>query len=65
MIRSVLTLTIQNTDPEELCGAKLSDYMMGRLLCLKLAGIRDKSVDQMAGCCWPTDIPHLELMDQA
>ena len=39
--------------------------MMGHLLCLKLVGIRDKSVDQMAGRYWPGYITHLELMDQA
>lgn len=38
---------------------------MAHLLCLKLAGIRDKSVDQMAGRFWPRYITHLELMDQA
>lgn len=35
---------------------------MDRLLCLKLAGIRDKFVDQMAVCYWPCYITHLELM---
>lgn len=39
--------------------------MMGHLLRLKLAGIRDKSVEQMAGHYWPRYITHLELMDQA
>lgn len=38
----------QSKTRTECSAAKLSDYMMGRLLCLKLAGIRDKSVDQMA-----------------
>lgn len=38
---------------------------MDHLLRLKLASIRDKSVDQMAGCSWPRYITHLDLMDQA
>lgn len=37
-----LTCTIQNTNPGELFGSKLSNDMMGRLLCFKLAGVRDK-----------------------
>lgn len=39
--------------------------MMGHLLCLKLAGIRDKSLDQMARHYWCGYITHLELMEQA
>lgn len=54
-----------NALPVLLCALKLSDYMMDHLLRLKLASIRDKSVDQMAGCSWPRYITHLDLMDQA
>lgn len=39
--------------------------MMDHLVRLKLASIRDKSGDQMAGCSWPRYITHLDLMDQA
>lgn len=38
---------------------------MDHLLRLKLASIRDKSGDQMAGCSWPRYITHLDPMDQA
>lgn len=38
---------------------------MDHLLRLKLASIRDKSGDQMAGCSWPRYITHLDLVDQA
>lgn len=38
---------------------------MDHLLRLKLASIRDKSGDQMAGRSWPRYITHLDLMDQA
>lgn len=38
---------------------------MGHLLCLKLARIRDKSVDQMAGRFWPRYITHLDPIDEA
>lgn len=50
-----LTETIHNSDP--VCAPKLSDYMMGRLLFLKLAGITDKSGDQMASAVGPLTSP--------